>query len=71
VLVPVALRDQLGIVPGEPMVARADEGKLVIERREETLRRLRGRFAAVPPGVSLVDELIRERRAEVELEERG
>lgn len=50
---------------GEPLVARVDDGRLILERRADVLRRAQDRFAAVTPGVSLVDELLAERRAEV------
>jgi bifunctional DNA-binding transcriptional regulator/antitoxin component of YhaV-PrlF toxin-antitoxin module len=64
VLIPVELRRAIGVAPGEPLVARVDEGQLVIERREEVIRRLQARFAVVPPGVSLVDDLLEDRRRE-------
>jgi len=66
VLVPVELRRQLGVSPGEPLVARLVDRQLVIERREDALRRVQRRFAALPPGLSLADELIADRRREVE-----
>ena len=64
VLVPVELRRALGVRPGEPLVARGIERQLVIERREDALRRSQGRFSQVRPGVSLADELIEDRRRE-------
>jgi bifunctional DNA-binding transcriptional regulator/antitoxin component of YhaV-PrlF toxin-antitoxin module len=66
VLVPVEIRRQLQVEPGEPFVARVLEGRLVIERRADAIRRMQERFAAVPPTVSLVDELIAQRRLESE-----
>jgi hypothetical protein len=36
----------------------------VLEKREAALQRLRQRFAHIPDGVSLADELIAERRTE-------
>lgn len=41
-----------------------------IERRRAAALRLRGLFADVAPGESLVDELIADRRAEVQAESR-
>lgn len=43
---------------------------LILERREAVIRRLQGRFANIPAEVSLVDELIEERREEVAREGR-
>ncbi len=70
-VVPAALRRRLGIAPGSVLVARAEGDRLVLERREAILTRLRGRFAAVPSGVSLVDDLIAERRREGQRERTG
>ena len=43
--------------------------RLTPEEREAMLQRLRQRFAHIPAGVSLADELISERRAESKREE--
>lgn len=69
VVVPAPLRRRLGIEAGDVLVARAEEDRLVLERREAILRRIRSRFASVPKGVSLVDELIAERREEAKREQ--
>ena len=69
-VVPAPLRRRLGIHPGDVLVARADEDRLVFERRDAILARIRARFAAIPAEVSLVDELIAERREEVKRERR-
>lgn len=66
VLVPAPLRREFGALPDEALVARVDEGRLIIERRDDVIRRLQGQFTRVPPRVSLVDELLAERRAEVD-----
>jgi len=49
---------------GEHLVAREDEGRLVVEKAEEIKQRLRARFAHVPAESKLSDELIAERREE-------
>lgn len=64
IVVPAALRRRLGIEAGDVLVARAEDDRLVLERREAVLARIRQRFAHIPPEVSLVDELIAERRRE-------
>jgi AbrB family looped-hinge helix DNA binding protein len=68
ILVPVELRRTLGLQPGTRLVARVEDDRLVLERREVVLRRLQAQFEAIPPGVSLVDELIADRRREAERE---
>ncbi len=65
-LVPAQLRREFGVVPDEALVAHVEGGRLIIERRADVLRRLQERFSTIPPGVSLVDEVIAEHRAETE-----
>ena len=43
--------------------------KATVERRRAAAERMRGLFADVAPGRSLVDELIAERRAEARAED--
>lgn len=64
VLVPAALRHEFGAPPGEPLVARVEDGRLILERRADILRRAQGRFATLGPGQELVDELLADRRAD-------
>lgn len=63
VVIPAHLRRALGIRPGQVLLLRAEDGRLVLERPDQVLSRLYARFEAVPPGVSLADELIADRRA--------
>ncbi|HHQ41543.1 MAG TPA: AbrB/MazE/SpoVT family DNA-binding domain-containing protein [Chromatiales bacterium] len=70
VVIPAALRKALRLKRGDRLVARKVGESLVLERREALERRLQERFAHIPPDVSLVDELIAERRAEADREER-
>ena len=67
-MIPARMRERLGIGAGERLVARVEDGRVVLEKRENVLRRLRGRFAVVPREVSLVDEMISERREEARRE---
>jgi AbrB family looped-hinge helix DNA binding protein len=69
-VVPAPLRRSLGIAVGDVLVARAQDDRLVLERRDAILARLRGRLATVPDDVSMVDELIAERRGEAKREDR-
>jgi bifunctional DNA-binding transcriptional regulator/antitoxin component of YhaV-PrlF toxin-antitoxin module len=55
----------LDLKPGDRLVARQDGDSIVLERRENLVKRLQARFAHIPEDVSLVDELIAERQAEV------
>ena len=64
VLIPARLRAELDVEAGEPLVARVDDGRLILERRRDAIRRLQERFAMVAAPTSLVDELLEDRRAE-------
>jgi AbrB family looped-hinge helix DNA binding protein len=69
VVVPAPLRRRLGIEPGDVLVARAEDDRLVLERRAAILERIRRRLAVAPAHISMVEELIAERRAEAEREQ--
>ncbi|HEV7509335.1 MAG TPA: AbrB/MazE/SpoVT family DNA-binding domain-containing protein [Thermoanaerobaculia bacterium] len=63
-VIPSEIRRQLGISPGDVLIALVEDERLVLEKRDVVLQRLRRRFAHIPAGVSLADELISERRQE-------
>jgi AbrB family looped-hinge helix DNA binding protein len=69
-VVPARLRRQLGLEAGDVLVARAEDGRLVLETREAILAGLQRRFSHIPADVSLVDELLAERREEARRERR-
>jgi AbrB family looped-hinge helix DNA binding protein len=69
-VIPAAIRRELGLAPGAVLAARVEDGRLVLEPREVALSRLRGRFQTVTASVSLADELIDERRKEARREAR-
>jgi AbrB family looped-hinge helix DNA binding protein len=70
VVIPARLRRALRLQPGDALVARMDEDRLVLERPQAALGRLQRAFReAVPPGVSLVDELLADRRAQAHEDE--
>ena len=63
-VIPASLRRSLGFETGDALIAREEEGRLVLEKQETIKRRLKARFAQVPKNRSLADELIMERREE-------
>ncbi|CAN5787680.1 hypothetical protein BH23ACT11_BH23ACT11_10280 [soil metagenome] len=71
IVIPAAVREELGLGVGDELSTRVEDGRLVLERREDVARRLQGKFASVAPGRSLSEELISERRREAEAEARG
>jgi AbrB family looped-hinge helix DNA binding protein len=73
IVLPREIREELGAEEGATYIARVEDGRLVLESRAAILARMQDRWRDVaPPGVSLVDELIADRRAEAarEAEER-
>ena len=64
IVIPAHIRDALDIRPGQELIARVEDGHLVLESRDQVLARIRSWFAHVPSEVSLVDELIAERKEE-------
>ncbi len=70
-VIPSEIRRALDISPGDTLLAVVEDRRLVLEKREAVLQRLRSRFSHIPSNVSLSDELIRERRAEAEREGKG
>lgn len=63
-VIPSAFRQVLGFESGDHLIARIENGRLVLEKAETVKKRLKNRFAHVPQSVSLADELIAERREE-------
>jgi AbrB family looped-hinge helix DNA binding protein len=69
IVIPAAFRKALGLRKGSTVVLSLQIGDLRITTREQALRRIQDHVRRlVPPGVSLVDELIRERREEAKRE---
>ena len=56
------------LAEGDTLVARQEQGRLVLEKPETIKERLRARFAKVPADRQLVDELLAERRLEARRE---
>jgi AbrB family looped-hinge helix DNA binding protein len=67
VVIPAAIRRELGLHQGRELVAMVEEGAVVLMPRDEIKRRLRAMFAHV--RTSMADELIAERRAEAARED--
>lgn len=64
-VLPRALRDQLGAEEGTVYQAWVEDGRLILETRDALLRRMQDEIVdALDEPRSLADELIAERRAE-------
>lgn len=62
IVIPAPLRRSLGFEPGDNLIAREENGRLILEKAETIKERLKIRFAQLPPFTSLADELLAERR---------
>lgn len=70
VVIPAAIREAMGVKEGDRLVVRFEDGELTLMSKQLALERMRELVRKyVPPGVSLVDELIADRRREAALEE--
>lgn len=64
-VIPADLRKALGLRPGQEVLLRRTATGLELTTYEMAVKQFQDRVAGmVPPGVSLADELIMERRAE-------
>ena len=64
IVIPADIRNQRGWKPGDRLVFREIDGLLVVMTYDEALQRAQDLvIATIPRDVSLVDELIAERRA--------
>ncbi len=70
IVIPAAVRHELGLEPGTELTVSAEDGRVVLETRENLLRRIQAEVKAAAGDRSLVDELIAERRRAFEQEER-
>lgn len=67
-VIPASLRKSLNVKAGDRLIARRVGESLVLERRGAIEKRLQDRFRHIPKEVSMVDELVAERRKEAALE---
>jgi AbrB family looped-hinge helix DNA binding protein len=62
-VIPAALRAELGLEAGGPLLARVEDGKVVLEPLSSVVRRVQARVQRyVPPSTDLAAELEQDRR---------
>jgi bifunctional DNA-binding transcriptional regulator/antitoxin component of YhaV-PrlF toxin-antitoxin module len=72
IAIPAELCQQYGIEPGDPVVLEPSESGIVLRALHTVIREVQAYFADIaPPGTSLSEELLRERRQEAECENHG
>lgn len=64
IVIPASLRRQLAIQPGSRLLARVEDGRLVMETKKQLWQSIHAACEVIPPDTSLTQELIDERRAE-------
>jgi AbrB family looped-hinge helix DNA binding protein len=70
VTIPAQIRREAGIEAGTPLVVYVEDGRVVLETREQLAQRIRREIAEAWTGEgSVVDELIADRRAEATRED--
>ncbi len=70
IVIPAAIRQELGFAPGDMLLMDVEDGVLRIESYPARIRRIQKEFAPyAKPGVLASDELIAERREEFRREE--
>jgi AbrB family looped-hinge helix DNA binding protein len=69
ILIPVAMREQMCVKPGDDLVLTLEDGILRVETHRSILRRIQRDFEPYrKPGVSMTDEFLAERREEARRE---
>jgi AbrB family looped-hinge helix DNA binding protein len=72
IVIPAEYRKTLALKEGDDLLVYLEGDSLRLTSRDAAINRIQAEVKRlVPPGVSLVDELIAERRREAEREERG
>jgi bifunctional DNA-binding transcriptional regulator/antitoxin component of YhaV-PrlF toxin-antitoxin module len=72
VAIPANLCQRYGISPGDAVVLEPSESGFVLRPLHTVVREVQAYFADLAPaGISLSDELIRDRRQEAERDSRG
>jgi AbrB family looped-hinge helix DNA binding protein len=70
IVIPAAIREEMGIAPGETLLMDVEDGVLRIESYPSRIRRIQQEVAQyIRPGNLASDELIAERREEARREE--
>ena len=65
IVIPAKFRKKIGLKEGDDVFLQIKDGRLQILTRDQAIRDIQEYVCSfVPPGVSLVDELIRDRREE-------
>ena len=68
IVLPARLRRELGLNPGDELMARVVDGQLVLEELDHALNRVQSKIVAAGQGRAGVEELLEERLREASKE---
>jgi AbrB family looped-hinge helix DNA binding protein len=71
VTIPASLRREVGIEVGDTVIVHIEDGRVVVETRDQLTARTRRDVARAATGGSVVDELIADRRADAARDQAG
>ena len=64
-VIPSSMREELGVKPGDALIAHVEDGELRVRSWLQNLKRIQTELSALKkPGESVVDEFLKERREE-------
>lgn len=69
IVIPASLRNQLAIKPGSQLLAWVEDGRLIMETKDQLWQFIHQACGDVPEDVDLAQELIDERRASARQED--
>ncbi len=69
IVIPAGIRDALQIRHGDTVIATVEDGRLVLSTPRAILAAAQAAFDGIPRNISLVDELLRERREDARKEQ--
>lgn len=65
IVIPAAMREEMGVAPGETLVAHVENGELRVRSWLKNLKRIQAELSALKkPDESVVDGFLKERREE-------
>ena len=69
IVLPLPLRNEKQLESGDELIVTLEDGDVVLRTYDQVIARLQKQFSeTIPDGVSLVDELLADRRREAQLE---
>jgi AbrB family looped-hinge helix DNA binding protein len=68
IVIPASLRHQLAIEPGAQLVAWVEDGRLIMESKQQLWHSIHQACSKIPKETDLAQELINERRASAKKE---